>query len=426
MNMLVFVLFCLTNMTSSRLIFVATQFRHGARAPLNLDSSYKDLQNQTWDNPGELTKIGKRMHYLLGRRNAKRYITNEGLLSEKFDPHEILVRSTDVNRTIESALVQLQGLYPYSNETLNDTEKTLAENIGVNITSFKSEINNDKFPDSPIPSGVNTPPIHIFDNTQRIIRTFEIDPCTQTVADQKKENLNLTNIVNIKDKFNQKYGKNMSAFFTSTNVTEYVNVTEYQFLTINTFCDGYFSGKADNRNLSFLKIEGVNDAELKKDCFEVFDANIKDYVFGDTEGAIARIEGSRNFGYILSLMQARIDADINNENISENKLDYSRPKLYMQSAHDSTLGGMEVYIQQTFNESFISPGFAAQGAFEVYTNKLINDTKSENDYNVTYMFSEKLVFNIPFSEFKQKIMGNFWNDTKIYDYCKTKNNFHSK
>ena len=205
----------------------------------------------------------------------------------------------------------------------------------------------------------------------------------------------------------------MAQFFNDTNGTQ------YQFTKINSFCDGYLSGKADGRSLAFLQLDGINDTELNKYCLDVFDVNVKDYVFGDENGTIARIEGSRNFGYIRSLMQNRIDADINGIDVAANKLDYTKPKLYMQSAHDSTLGGMEVYIQKTFDHPFITPGFAAQAAFEVYTDKLTNDTKSENDYHVRYMFDDQEIFDMSYPAFINKLESNFWNDDQISQYCNT-------
>ena len=57
------------------------------------------------------------MEYILGLYNRRRYITGENpFLSKKFDPHEILVFSTNVNRTLLSVTSQLQGLYPASPE----------------------------------------------------------------------------------------------------------------------------------------------------------------------------------------------------------------------------------------------------------------------------------------------------------------------
>ena len=81
--------------STDKLIFVATHFRHGARAPQGYIDTVKrlDYTLESWDNPGELTGMGKRMHYLLGLRNRERYInkTFENFLSPNFDPHEILI-----------------------------------------------------------------------------------------------------------------------------------------------------------------------------------------------------------------------------------------------------------------------------------------------------------------------------------------------
>ena len=101
---------------SYRLVFLYTHFRHGARAPLDVNDSFIDILGEKWTNPGELTGIGQRMHYLLGLRNRIKCIKNEKLLSEKFDPPEILIFTTDRNRTMVSLASQLQGLYPQKDE----------------------------------------------------------------------------------------------------------------------------------------------------------------------------------------------------------------------------------------------------------------------------------------------------------------------
>jgi hypothetical protein len=104
------------SISQNRLVFLYTHFRHGARAPMAIDSKFTDLVKEKWNNPGELTGIGQRMHYLLGLRNRIRYIKNETFLSEKFDPHEIAIFSSNLNRTMVSASSQLQGFFPQSSE----------------------------------------------------------------------------------------------------------------------------------------------------------------------------------------------------------------------------------------------------------------------------------------------------------------------
>ena len=76
------------------------------------------------------------MHYLLGIRNRIRYITNETFLSNKFDPHEILIYSSPFNRTIISVSSQLQGLYPQfikeGEKLTKDEEKMSLPQVDVN------------------------------------------------------------------------------------------------------------------------------------------------------------------------------------------------------------------------------------------------------------------------------------------------------
>ena len=76
-------------------------FRHGARAPSS------NQYDSTWTNLGELTEVGMRMHYVLGKALALKYPN----IFQSFDPSKIFVRSTDVNRTIMSVYSQLYGLF---------------------------------------------------------------------------------------------------------------------------------------------------------------------------------------------------------------------------------------------------------------------------------------------------------------------------
>ena len=83
-----------------------------------------------WIGKEELSSVGLRQHYLLGFRNRIRYI-NDGktFLKTQFDPHEILIYSSNINRTMVSASSQLQGFYPQdaeTGETLTDEKIKIA------------------------------------------------------------------------------------------------------------------------------------------------------------------------------------------------------------------------------------------------------------------------------------------------------------
>ena len=82
------IILSLATISNEKLVFVETIFRHGARGPNRLNDTKQDLLGVVWPAPAELTAIGKRMEYILGLYNRRRYITGENpFLSKKFDPH---------------------------------------------------------------------------------------------------------------------------------------------------------------------------------------------------------------------------------------------------------------------------------------------------------------------------------------------------
>ena len=91
----------------STLVYVIEVYRHGAREPLRDYWNAKDFKSK-----GELTPVGMRQHYVLGKALRTEYIDNLAFLSANYSENELYVYSTNVNRTIMSALSQLYGLYP--------------------------------------------------------------------------------------------------------------------------------------------------------------------------------------------------------------------------------------------------------------------------------------------------------------------------
>ncbi|KAK4037247.1 prostatic acid phosphatase isoform X2 [Daphnia magna] len=90
-------------------------YRHGDRTPVRPYPKDPYLNLTNWPvSWGQLTKEGKDRHFKLGQLNRERY---EGFLSESYDPDEIYVRSSDVDRTLMSAQCHLAGLYPPTNQT---------------------------------------------------------------------------------------------------------------------------------------------------------------------------------------------------------------------------------------------------------------------------------------------------------------------
>ncbi|XP_055309631.1 prostatic acid phosphatase-like [Sitodiplosis mosellana] len=100
--------FCCTN--ASKLIFGIVLFRHGIRNINNFNypnDPYKDEIH--WpEGFGQLTNEGKQQIYELGQFFRRRY---GELLGNKYSPNKVYVRSSDVDRTLMSALACLAALF---------------------------------------------------------------------------------------------------------------------------------------------------------------------------------------------------------------------------------------------------------------------------------------------------------------------------
>mmetsp|Transcript_1180 Transcript_1180/g.2853 ORF Transcript_1180/g.2853 Transcript_1180/m.2853 type:complete len:424 (-) Transcript_1180:2542-3813(-) len=158
----------------AEVVFVTEVSRHGARSP----TTYFDWDNDgRWvQGPGELTPLGMRQHYLIGYELRNRYILQTPLLSSNFSTEEIYVRSTDYNRTLQSAYSQLQGLYPDgTGPSLHELslQSTAVPPIHVyNLSSIEQSLGT-----SALPSFLQALPVHTDSNSRNLLLLPE-DNCS--------------------------------------------------------------------------------------------------------------------------------------------------------------------------------------------------------------------------------------------------------
>ncbi|VIO93335.1 Histidine acid phosphatase family protein [Brugia malayi] len=102
-----------TTVIADELIFIQIVWRHGDRAPIftyPTDTHQEDAWPYGW---GELTELGMMQQFALGQLIRQRYIEKDyNFLSQNYKPKELYIRSTDVNRTLISAMANLAGMYP--------------------------------------------------------------------------------------------------------------------------------------------------------------------------------------------------------------------------------------------------------------------------------------------------------------------------
>ncbi|KAI6230400.1 hypothetical protein M3Y99_01058800 [Aphelenchoides fujianensis] len=93
---------------TSDLVFLQTVWRHGDRSPIWAAPNDPN-QEATWPQGlGQLSTEGMQQHMNLGRKLRQRYAH---FISPHYDSREVYVRSSDVNRTIMSAMANMIGFY---------------------------------------------------------------------------------------------------------------------------------------------------------------------------------------------------------------------------------------------------------------------------------------------------------------------------
>ena len=383
-------------MIRAELLMVLEVFRHGAR-----QTSY--LLDVWWNSyeyrfPGELTGVGMRQHYTLGKILRSIYIDDLKFLSEEYDSDEMYIRSTTFNRTIDSATSQLYGLYPLGTgpKIPKDLDPIL-ENPPF-LTSFLENTHHEyAFDDGFQPFPIHTVP----DREDRLLKPHN-QPCP--INDYWDYSLN-----------ESAYIKDLYIRFNSTfyALGRLINLTEDQIKTklelyhiyeiFDVFICDIYSGKSLPKNIS---------SELWNNLTLVYNVICVYSLSGITEQL--KFYSTYFFQEIIDDFESKLNGT--------NKL-----KWKMFSTHDSTffflLPALNLTSYQCIDERMTTGKTNSTNcvtAVDFAQNLLIELYKEQNEefikikYNGNYMYlCEKNEKKCSWDEFKQRLQ-NFMVDD--YDY----------
>ena len=397
-----------TKKSEDKLLFVWEHFRHGARGPyIAVDPiTYKDFIGEKWDGVGELTPLGLRMHYLLGISTKKKY---SNFLSKTYNPNELFILSTNVNRTINSVYSFLQGLY--NNKTSINLTKTqidrsniLNSNYSENITLKIDELENNN-----LQGGINSIPVHIFDRTKLEFGLYDVSGCPG-IDKYKKKNQNRQEVINIYEDLirhtNDTFGKYIFKFMNISNEPNYLwnkNKTNNYYLA-DTFFSNYYNG----REMNYIKETGIDMESFYNNSLNVSYIDTYYSEFGIPSTETVYIAVSPILRNILNYIDLRIKLDKDDKS---DEIISTSPRFVIFSGHDTSLAPIDIFMQSEFDIEFKMATYASSQIFELWKNG------TTGGYSIHYLFNleEKAVFD--FEEFKKKVLLRLYTPEQIREIC---------
>ena len=393
-----------------KLLFVWEHFRHGARGPYRSfdEKNWKDLLNESWNGEGELSPLGMRMHYLLGISSKEKYAN---FLSKIYNPNEILIRSTDVNRTILSAFSTLQGLYNSSTTNLLNEKQIKNSNIP-NLN--RSELINEKIKDlknKAIEGGYNLFPVHIYPtNYDHQFQIYRIDECPGIAKylDEARDSEELKQIFNESStQINNTYGEYIFKFMNKSGVEDPYYLFDYSelFSIADTFIADYYNG----RELKNINDTGINMDDFYNDCLNI--SFIESYYrqFGIPVSKVLYIGVSPVFRTLFSYMDMRINLDKNGES---DKILSESPRFVLTAGHDSSLAANDLFLKAEFNISYERAEYSHSQFYELWKNEI------NGKYFIKYLVNHKEKAIFDYEDFKLKILPKLYSTDEINKICK--------
>jgi len=388
-----------------KLLFVWEHFRHGARGPyIGIDPlTNLDLIGEKWDGIGELTPLGIRMLYLLGISTKKRY---ENFISNTYNPNEIYITSTNVNRTIISVNSFLKGFY--SNKTsvnLSNTQigrsKILNSNYSKLINLKIKDLENYSLED-----GVNIIPVHIFDRNKLEFGLYSTSNCPG-IGKFRKKNINSKQIIHINDDIikytNDTFGK---------YIFNFMNISDplYLWKKNNNYylADIFFSNYFDGRKMKLVENSGINMNSFYQNSLNVTYIDTYYNVFGIPSTETVYISVSPLLLNMLKYMELRINLDKEN---NSDKIISNSPRFYIISGHDTSLAPIDIFMKSEFGIDFGMATYASNQIFELWKNR----TTGKYSVHYIYNFEEKGIFDFEF--FKKKLLSKLYNQEQIKRIC---------
>eukprot|EP00340_Litonotus_pictus_P004035 CAMPEP_0170529256 /NCGR_PEP_ID=MMETSP0209-20121228/19228_1 /TAXON_ID=665100 ORGANISM="Litonotus pictus, Strain P1" /NCGR_SAMPLE_ID=MMETSP0209 /ASSEMBLY_ACC=CAM_ASM_000301 /LENGTH=447 /DNA_ID=CAMNT_0010821001 /DNA_START=66 /DNA_END=1409 /DNA_ORIENTATION=- len=390
-----------------RLVF--SLLSNGAKAPdsESLNGLKEDVFGERWEQPGELTAVGMRQHYLLGNRNRQRY---SSLISPSFDVKEVLPVAIERNSTLSSLEAYLQGLYPQSTgPNLSGYQKNVAYPQGkAGLQAFSQEILQAA---PALPYNTQVFPVHTFmkkDWKYFFMYDDKVEDC-EDLYYEMVDNQKTDATVQWLSDFKTKYSANLTIALGFSNDKVLEDYT-YVHRMMKDFMSGFYEGKLHKRLID----AGINIQDFNQTATDFLNYNLYNVQNSGEYGYLANATFSTFGEEMLDWMDLRIELDQANIEYDE---ETQPPKMIIYSVDDVVLASLMKYLQEQFLTKIHYVPYGSSLYFElIRPDGKDSNTLTEFDYFVDIIFNDSPLKTISYAEF-QKYLEDAWSYNKLRWKC---------
>lgn len=370
-----------------------------------------DILKETWpeENANDLTAIGARKQYLLGRRNKYMYITQKKFLSSDYLNDEFYVASLNTTCSLESSYAHLLGIF-------NDPPKIekAKESMGVpprvNFDDPKLDDIKSKLGSNVVLKGYNVFKIHSIQDQDEIVGLENQGKCA-----------GVDNYVSTikSDKLNNFYNNFKKTYQTQLQEAKIIGVNE----EINIgkafdICDSFLKGNTEGREFSSIKTT-INLINFKIACENiVLSSQVQKY--DDSKKYISKISSSKLIEKIIDWQRKRIDRDIK-ISIPE-YLPYDSTKYTLFMVDPSFFTSFSVFIKDVFDVSTLKIDNVYASSFQFELLREGDNSFIESNFSVKILFNDDTIYEGSFNSFEETIKSKSLNNDEVNTFCGLKDN----
>lgn len=387
--------------SSAEIRFVFNLISSGHTSPPkdHLNTINEDAFGERWDQPDQLTPIGMRMQYLLGRRNFVKY---GSLLSNTFNPLEFKIMSTSKNSTLSSVQAHLQGIYPPgTGPSLSGYQRNVAY-PPQGKTGYGS-FNQETFGAPALPENTQVFPYTTYSaNDWNYFFMYDIKNDCEDLYLRIIDNERTEDTKNMLSNFKSLYGTQLANAIGLEN-TDAFDDYNYVKILLSDFVADYYEGKLLKRltdagiNLANLNNTAINF--LNNDMYKIYndDTDEDGKLYNATWAAFAR--------ELIDYMDHRMSLDRQGFNYTKT----DAPLIYLSSVEPLVIASMLKYLNVHLNTNIYYVPYASSLNFELTRPDGKNNTiLGQYEYYVTITYNDIDVKTIVYHELR-KYLSDAWD-----------------